>query len=126
MTLAWTTGGATSWQIEYGPVGFTQGAGTTVTAATNPFTVTGLNASTTYSFYVRDVCGPSSNSSWVGPVSGSTACGVITAPYSENFDGTFASGTGNFNQNSTIDPCWDRNPAAGTGGPPFNQPYHWG
>jgi hypothetical protein len=51
---------------------------------------------------------------------------VITAPYSENFDGTFASGTGNFNQNSTIDPCWTRNPAAGTGGPPFNQPYHWG
>ena len=126
VTLAWTTGGATSWQIEYGPVGFTQGAGTTVTTATNPFTVTGLNASTTYSFYVRDVCGPSSNSNWVGPVSGSTACGVITAPYSENFDGTFASGTGNFNQNSTIDPCWDRNPAAGTGGPPFNQPYHWG
>ena len=126
VTLSWTSGGATSWELEYGPVGFTQGAGTTVSAATNPFTVAGLNASTTYDFYVRDVCGTASTSSWVGPVSGSTACGVITAPYAENFDGTFAAGTGNFNQNSTIDPCWTRNPAAGTGGPPFNQPYHWG
>jgi hypothetical protein len=126
LTLTWTSGGATAWQIEYGPVGFTQGAGTTVAANTNPFTVTGLNASNTYDFYVRDVCSSSLQSNWVGPVSGSTACGVITAPYAENFDATFASGTGNFNQNSTIDPCWTRNPAAGTGGPPFNQPYHWG
>lgn len=126
VSLAWVSGGATSWQIEYGPVGFIQGAGTTVTAASNPFTVTGLNASTTYDFYVRDVCGPSSTSSWVGPISGSTACGVITAPYAENFDASFGEGTGNFNQNSTIDPCWTRNPAAGAGGPPFNQPYHWG
>ena len=40
--LAWTTGGATAWQVEYGQSGFVQGNGTVVNALTNPFTITGL------------------------------------------------------------------------------------
>ena len=117
VTLSWTTGGATNWQIEYGPVGFTPGAGTLVNAGTNPFTVNGLNPSTTYDFYVRDSCGAGDVSDWEGPLTQNTTCGILAAPYFQNFDAGFDEGTGTTNTGSTIDPCWSRNPATG---------YHWG
>jgi len=56
--IAWTErGNATAWEIEYGPVGFTPGTGTTVQASTNPFTLTGLTSGTEYDVYVRANCG---------------------------------------------------------------------
>jgi hypothetical protein len=67
--LAWTeTGTATTWNIEYGTRGFTQGTGTTVAATTNPFTVTGLTLGTAYDFYVQADCGAGDASNWRGPV----------------------------------------------------------
>ena len=117
VTLSWTTGGATNWQIEYGAPGFALGSGTIVSANTNPFTVTGLSGSTTYEFYVRDSCGVGSTSNWVGPELGSTVCGVASAPYIENFDVGFDEGTGAQNAGSTIGICWSRNPTTA---------YHWG
>jgi len=111
VTLSWTTGGATNWQIEYGPVGFTPGAGTIVSATTNPFTVTGLSSATYYDFYVRDSCGAADVSDWAGPIAAPTACGTATAPYFENFDNGFVGGTDNnqgHNIGATISPCWSR------------------
>lgn len=56
--VAWTErGNATAWEIEYGPVGFTPGSGTTIQASTNPFTLTGLTSGTQYDVYVRANCG---------------------------------------------------------------------
>ena len=60
--LAWTSGGATSWEIEYGAPGFTIGSGTRVSVFTNPFIVSGLTASTSYEFFVRDSCAVGSTS----------------------------------------------------------------
>lgn len=111
VTLSWTTGGASNWQIEYGPAGFTQGQGTVVSAGTNPFTVTGLNASSYYDFYLRDSCSATELSQWIGPTVASTACDTALAPYFENFDVGFNPGTnpaGAQNVGSTISPCWTR------------------
>lgn len=111
--LYWTTGGATNWQIEYGPTGFTQGNGTLIGVTTNPYTVTGLNPATTYDFYVRDSCGVGDVSEWLGPTTGNTLCVAIPAPYVENFDGpSFDPGPNGFGVAGTIDACWTRNPAA--------------
>ena len=56
--IAWTErGNATAWEIEYGPVGFTPGNGTTEQTSTNPFTLTGLTSGTEYDVYVRANCG---------------------------------------------------------------------
>lgn len=64
-TLSWTSQSATGpWEIEYGPVGFTQGTGTIVSAPTNPFVLTGLQAITEYSYYVRTVCDPDLSGPW--------------------------------------------------------------
>ncbi len=69
VSLTWVSQGSeNSWIIEYGFAGFTQGTGTTVTATTNPFTITGLNANNSYNFYIKSNCGSSASSDWVGPV----------------------------------------------------------
>jgi len=111
ITLSWTTGGASNWQIEYGAPGFTPGTGTIVNATSNPFTVTGLAPSTYYDFWVRDSCGASDVSDWTGAFAAATACGTAVAPYLENFDNGFVGGTDNnqgHNIGATISPCWTR------------------
>ncbi len=86
--LNWTTGGASTWNIEYGPEGFTQGAGTMITGTTsNPYSLSGLSAGTAYDFYVQDDCGGGSQSSWSGPSSFTTICvAVNTFPWTEDFE----------------------------------------
>ena len=88
--LGWTAGGSeTSWNIEYGLSGFTQGNGTVVSdLTTNSYTISGLNFGTNYQFYVQADCGGTNGTSaWVGPYSFTTLCGVISSfPYSNNFD----------------------------------------
>lgn len=86
--LAWTST-ATQWQVQYGPQGFTIGTGTKVIANANPYTLTGLAAATTYSYYVRAICAAGDTSLWNGPVNFTTECdSVHTYPYLESFDGT--------------------------------------
>lgn len=62
VNLSWSNPtGASQWEVEYGPVGFTPGTGvgTIVTGITtnNSYTLSGLTAATSYDFYVRAICG---------------------------------------------------------------------
>ena len=116
-TLSWTSGGAANWQLAYGPQGSAPLSGTVVSASNSPFVLSGLTPSTSYDIYVRDSCAVGDVSSWVGPLSLTTTCPAVAAPYFENFDANFNEGTGPDNNGSTIDTCWSRNPAVG---------YHWG
>ena len=104
--LSWAEmGNATTWDIEYGPMGFTPGNGTTVTATSNPYTVTGLSHSTGYDFYVRANCGGGDVSSYTSRFSAATACVSVNLPYIETFDTYEAS------SNSAIENlpyCWSR------------------
>ncbi len=54
----------TSWNIEYGPRGFQVGSGTQVAATSHPHTICGLQADSTYDFYVRANCRNGSTSSY--------------------------------------------------------------
>ncbi|WP_146169719.1 fibronectin type III domain-containing protein [Kordia periserrulae] len=58
----------TSWEVEYGISGFSQGQGTVVEAINNTFTISGLNFNVAYDFYVRANCGNDQFSDWSGPV----------------------------------------------------------
>jgi len=70
ITLNWDTVGGSAWEVAYGPVGFDPENTTSIVSATTaPYTVTDLNDSLNYDFYLRQVCG-SATSYWVGPVSG--------------------------------------------------------
>lgn len=61
--------GAT-YEIEYGPLGFTPGTGTMATGAVSDNAasaqIDGLDAGTEYAFYLREVCGPDDASALVG------------------------------------------------------------
>ncbi|WP_206052130.1 fibronectin type III domain-containing protein [Nonlabens xiamenensis] len=90
--LSWTqAGSATTWNVEYGPCGFTPGTmdpnAVTVSGATmNPLTLTGLTPETCYDFYVTADCGGGDTSRVVGPVSFETGCSAFIAPYTEGFE----------------------------------------
>ncbi len=112
--LGWTENGtASNWDIEYGPVGFAIGSGTEVSASTNPFTVSGLNPSTVYDFYVRANCGGGDVSNYAPVFTASTECEPISQlPYTENFDGVSGATTTSVSTNN-LPICW-RNLNQGT------------
>lgn len=90
LDLGWTANGvATTWNIEYGPAGFTPGTGTMINGVTtNPYSITGLTGNTNYEFYVQGDCGGGDLSYW-SPSSGNilTECGSSLANgFCESFD----------------------------------------
>ena len=92
--LGWTAGNtATSFNLEYGSTGFTMGSGTYISGGTNPYSISGLMQGTTYDVYVQAVCSTGDSSTWAGPFSFTTSCGVNTAPWHESFS-------------SAIPNCW--------------------
>ena len=67
--LSWTPAvGTGAWQIQYGAQGFAVGSGTQINATSTEATVTGLNGTTSYEFYIRTACNATEFSGWVGPV----------------------------------------------------------
>jgi hypothetical protein len=56
------------WELEYGPMGFTPGTGTTMQSLTNPDTITGLTSNMFYEVYVQSVCGVGDSSVLTGPL----------------------------------------------------------
>jgi hypothetical protein len=77
--ISWTTlGNETSWNVEFGPVGFTPGtgAGTIQVSNSTSYTITGLTADTQYDVYVSAICGP--NPEFSAPLLLSTDPGFFT------------------------------------------------
>lgn len=105
-SVSWTaspTAGAT-YQIEYGPTGFTQGTGTVITSSATTATIPSLAASTAYQFYVRSNCGANGFSAWTAVKAFSTTCAPIASfPYTQNFD------------TATIPSCWANEAVTGGG-----------
>jgi len=87
VTVGWTSNGTgSSWEIEYGPAGFTQGAGTLSIVTANPTTITGLTSATNYDVYVREICGPGDTSLWSGPLNAATSICAVTSQCWFQFD----------------------------------------
>ncbi|MBI9069311.1 MAG: fibronectin type III domain-containing protein [Salinivirgaceae bacterium] len=82
--LTWTTGGATTWDVEWGAQGFTPtGTPTNDNLTATTLSISGLTTETAYDFYVRDDCGADNItdvSIWVGPFTITTlaVCAVPT------------------------------------------------
>ena len=69
-SLNWTEiGTATQWEIEWDTSGFSQGTGNIVTTSSNPYSLTGLTAGTTYEYYVKSICSVGDTSTVTGPFS---------------------------------------------------------
>ena len=65
ITVNWTSGtGNLSFEIEYGPSGFTHGNGIVTSATTTPATLNNLEYETSYDIYVRAICDQNTYSGW--------------------------------------------------------------
>ena len=65
VTVNWTAGtGNISFELEYGPRGFSHGAGSTTTATGSPAVIANLDYETQYDVYVRAVCQQNIFSPW--------------------------------------------------------------
>ncbi len=126
--ISWTVMGEEGlWDILWGNTGFNPGSGGTLIEGVteNPFLLEGINAISTYDVYVRAFCSAGDESIWVGPVTFSTTCDVVSLPYLETFDGnapdcwTFIDGQGNWGFNTTT---WG--PPSSPSGPPHAS-FHW-
>jgi len=63
--LSWTENGtATTWDVEYGEAPYTFTGTPSFQTTSNPHSLSGLTAATTYSFKVRAVCGVGNESPW--------------------------------------------------------------
>ncbi|MFN4298202.1 MAG: fibronectin type III domain-containing protein [Thermaurantimonas sp.] len=83
VTLNWS-GNATAYNVEYGIGNFTPGTGTVINNVTPPYTVTGLQPSTTYKFNVQAIC-TSGNSPWSSGPNVTTLCVPFALPYAPSF-----------------------------------------
>lgn len=110
IALSWLSGGANAWQLEFGLKGFIPGTGTIINVTSNPFVLRNLGSATDYDIYVRDSCGAISVSTWSGPHSVSTLCGVTLAPFYEDFDGNNFKISTSYSDPGQIDICWSRSP----------------
>ena len=101
VTFAWSQVGQPTMTIEYGPLGFARGSGTTVTVTGSPFVLSGLDPLTNYKFYFDAVAQPNatgfcntnySDSATVFTPAGGTGCidpTNLTADYTACFYGTY-------------------------------------
>ena len=94
-------------QLSFGAPGIGAGSGTIKRFSGTSTAILGLNPNTTYEAWVRDSCGPTSFSAWVGPVQFTTSCNATSAPWSESFNSATWTVPA-FNQAGTWPNCWDR------------------
>ncbi len=90
--LSWVTGGASDWEVEYGPLGFEPGSGTRLSTTTNTnYILPGLTPGSIYHVYVRDSCGVGDVSLWTGPLVAYTSCAPLSGTYTIGATGDYAS-----------------------------------
>ncbi len=76
-TVSWTSGGASNWNIEYGPINFPPlGSGIFLYNVSSPRILRGLKPNTFYDVYVQDSCNVGNVSNWAGPLSIKTIIGI--------------------------------------------------
>ena len=104
VTVTWgEMGDANQWSVEYGPVGFSHGQGTTIVATDDSLVISGLTSATTYDLYVRANCSVTEQSNWSDVVTFTTECDIVSAfPYNEGFE------------NPLLPECWSQEYLSGT------------
>ena len=110
-----------AWEYVYGIGSFNPDAATPNAIQSTTFDLSGLSASSTYTVYVRTVCGGGDYSAWSDAMSFETPCGAInTLPYAESFD-TYGTGTAAYPH------CWSKINTYASGERPYcNSSYAYG
>ena len=103
--IEWNASSESNWIVEYKKVGLTEWTRIEEPVTANPFTLSGLDASTSYEVRVAAWCDPEDEqalSDFSAPVVVATSCGIISAyPWSENFDNIAGSSS-----ERVLPSCW--------------------
>ena len=93
VVISYSPGSFDSIKVEYGPPGFTPGTGTiiTISPANSPDTITGLNPSNSYDFYIWGYCGSDASAD----TAFTSLCAISNLPFSETF-----------NNSASFSQCW--------------------
>jgi hypothetical protein len=86
LALSWDCNGASSYEVEYGPVGFAPGAATLATTSSNSFVITGLSSLDRLEVHVRNLCGEGDTGAWVRGIFNTEPC--ADALFRDNYDST--------------------------------------
>lgn len=107
-TLNWTSSNSSpiAYQVRYKASSTTTVGGTITTSTSKPVNLSGLSPNTTYAFQVRDICSVGDTSAWSLLETFLTSCSEVTAPWTEDFDGSSFVPSSVWNQQGTIDQCW--------------------
>ena len=101
--LTWTGLVASQgYEVEYGLEGFALGSGTRIYIGSNYCSLSGLQPSTNYDFYVRPICNATDTGLWSNCNSFTTRCGAQLLPFTEGFEST------------TMPSCWMQEYMSGT------------
>lgn len=116
------TGITMDYQYEVVPAGAPQGSGTVVRTPLDTVNITGLTPSTSYDFYVREICGRGDTSIWIGPFTFGTSNGV---PFVEDFETFSVPTSGNpwpkgWSSTTTANPKWESETGTGVNVNSFN------
>ncbi len=69
VNLSWVPNGdAGTWEVKYGPAGFSVSSGTSIISNDSNLTINDLQSQNDYEFYVRTICDENFTSSWIGPI----------------------------------------------------------
>jgi hypothetical protein len=85
VTVSWIDNNipaGTAWEVVAVAAGDPAPAVGTSNATTNPFAISSLLANTSYDVYVRADC----STTFAGPISATTPCTAVVAPYTEDFE----------------------------------------
>ncbi len=85
-TFDWDTLSAATWVMQYNTTGFSLGAGLNTLGSAIPAKLSNLQPGTAYDVYLRSVCSSTDKSSWIGPITFTTACDPIATPIFEDFE----------------------------------------
>lgn len=86
ITISWAANTNATFEVEYGPTGFTLGTGTLITGLTGTqHTITGLLPGTSYQVYLRIRCNATTVSTWSSALQASTTCSPFPIPYAQTF-----------------------------------------
>ena len=86
LSLTWQCNGASLYQVEYGPAGFTPGSGTIDSTTSNHYSIPALHSLDRLEVHVRSICGLGDTGQWVSGFFSTQLCS--DAVYRENFDST--------------------------------------
>lgn len=117
--LEWTDDAASTWLLQYKKSGVEEWTSLAEEVTENPFTLEGLDASSTYQVRIAAWCDPSDSatiSQFSNPISFATECGVVLVDAEHPFEDNFES----YPSGAFAAHCWVNEHIAGTSTSVFN------